>query len=131
MATPTARRAVSDAVEKVPGVAKTFWAADVIGAGPDASPDLRAFGLSFNADRNGDFLVIPKPYWLSSSGGTGHGTMHLYDQRVPVMFMGFGIRPGRFDAPITPADIAPTLAQLAGVTLAKADGHVLHEAIVR
>lgn len=131
LATPSARRAVSDAVEKVPGVARTYWASEVLSAGGDAAPDLRAFALSFNADRNGDFLVIPKPYWLSSTGGTGHGTMHLYDQRVPILLMGFGIRPGRFDASVTPADIAPTLAQLAGVTLAKADGHVLHEAIVR
>ena len=91
----------------------------------------RAFAQSFNADRNGDLIVLPKPYWLSSSGGTGHGTMHQYDQRVPVILMGPGIKPGRYDAAVTPADIAPTLAFLSGVTLSKADGRVLSEALIR
>jgi hypothetical protein len=33
--------------------------------------------------------------------------------------------------PATPADIAPTLASLTGLTLSRADGHVLADAIVR
>lgn len=131
MATPAARRSLSDAVERVAGVAKTYWAFDVQNAGPDSAPDLRAFALSYNADRSGDFVVIPKPYWIAATGGTGHGTMNGYDQRVPVILLGAGIRPGRYDSAVTPADIAPTLAHLAGVTLARADGRVLGEAIVR
>jgi hypothetical protein len=43
--------------------------------------------------------------------------------------MGFGIQPGEYFQSITPADIAPTLAALCGVTLAPRDGHVLSEAL--
>jgi len=43
--------------------------------------------------------------------------------------MGWGIRPGEFSREVTPADIAPTLAALTGVTLAPRDGHVLYEAL--
>jgi len=100
-------------------------------AGAGSASELRAFALSYSADRNGDLVVIPKPYWLGSGSGTGHGTLNAYDQRVPIVLMGFGIRPGRYDEAVTPADIAPTLAHLAGVTLARADGRVLGEAIVR
>lgn len=130
-ATPSARRAVSEAVERVAGVSKVYWAAEVQAAGLGSAPELRAFSLSYNADRNGDLLVTSKPFWVAGSGGTGHGTMNAYDQRVPIVLMGFGIRPGRYDESATPADIAPTLAHLAGVTLARADGRVLGEAIVR
>jgi hypothetical protein len=43
--------------------------------------------------------------------------------------MGFGIQPGQYFQPITPADIAPTFAALCGITLASRDGHILAEAL--
>jgi hypothetical protein len=61
--------------------------------------------------------------------GAGHGTPYSYDQRVPVILLGFGIHPGEYFEPITPADIAPTLGALTGVTLATRDGRVLGEAL--
>jgi arylsulfatase A-like enzyme len=48
---------------------------------------------------------------------------------VPVIFMGYGIKPGTYDGDATPADVAPTLARLAGVRLPKATGRVLTEAM--
>jgi arylsulfatase A-like enzyme len=60
---------------------------------------------------------------------TQHGTFHDYDRRVPLLLRGNSIRPGRFRTAATPADIAPTLAHLAGVALPKADGRVLREAL--
>jgi len=61
--------------------------------------------------------------------GTGHGVPYNYDQHVPVLLMGFGIQPGEYFQSITPADIAPTLAALCGITLASRDGHILSEAL--
>jgi hypothetical protein len=46
-----------------------------------------------------------------------------------VLFMGYGIQPGEYYDAVTPADIAPTLATLCGVTLVLSDGHVLAEAL--
>ncbi|MBA0085118.1 MAG: hypothetical protein HRJ53_08985 [Acidobacteria bacterium Pan2503] len=43
--------------------------------------------------------------------------------------MGYGIQPGEYFQSATPADIAPTLAALCGVTLAGRDGHILYEAL--
>jgi hypothetical protein len=43
--------------------------------------------------------------------------------------MGFGIQPGEYFQPATPADIAPTLGALTAVTLAPHDGRVLSEAL--
>ena len=43
--------------------------------------------------------------------------------------VGFGIQPGQYFQPVTPADIAPTFAALCGITLSSRDGHVLAEAL--
>jgi predicted AlkP superfamily pyrophosphatase or phosphodiesterase len=80
---------------------------------------------------------VPKPYWLvdgtpsgkSRDYGTGHGTPYNYDQHVPILLMGFGIQVGEYHGEVTPADIAPTLASLCGVTLSSRDGHVLAQAL--
>jgi arylsulfatase A-like enzyme len=44
---------------------------------------------------------------------------------VPVIFFGAGVSPGVHDSAATPADIAPTLAALAGVRFAATDGQPL------
>ena len=93
--------------------------------------------LSYFPGRSGDLFIVPKPNWLMDSTptgkprsyGTGHGVPYNYDQHVPVLLMGFGIQPGEYFQSITPADIAPTLAALCGITLAPRDGHVLSEAL--
>ena len=81
------------------------------------------------AGRSGDLIVLPRPYWQNSTSGTTHGTGYGYDQRVPLVLFGARVKPGTYDAAVTPADIAPTLAYLAGVTLARTDGRPLAEAL--
>ncbi len=59
-----------------------------------------------------------------------HGTPHDYDARVPVLFYGAGIRPGRSIDTVRVVDIAPTLAALAQVRPEeRLDGHVLTRVI--
>jgi len=50
---------------------------------------------------------------------------------VPVLLFGAGIRPGKYDTSASPADLVPTLASLAGISLSTAEGRVLTEALVR
>jgi len=78
--------------------------------------------------------VLQQPYWLlgddaKHSTGTGHGTPYYYDQRVPILLLGYGIQHGEYFEPATPADIAATFGALTGVTLATHDGRVLREAL--
>jgi arylsulfatase A-like enzyme len=61
--------------------------------------------------------------------GTTHGSPSPDDQRVPVVLFGSGIKPGRYDSAASPADMAPTLARIAGVALPQAEGRVLTEAL--
>jgi len=128
---------VLDAAMAQPGVATVYRAEELRGRPATQSPTLRAMSLSYFPGRNGDLFIVPKPYWLMDSTppgktrsyGTGHGTPYNYDQHVPVLFMGFGIQPGQYFQSVTPADVAPTLAALCGITLASRDGHVLVEAL--
>src|SRR5260370_41115531 len=61
--------------------------------------------------------------------GTGHGPPYNYDQHVPIVLMGFGIQHGEYYTEAPPADIAPMLAILCGITLASRDSRVLAEAL--
>jgi predicted AlkP superfamily pyrophosphatase or phosphodiesterase len=134
---PAARQAMIEAATSQEGVETAYWAEELADWPSSLSPLRKAFSLSYYAGRSGDLLLAPKPYWLMDGTpagkarryGTGHGTPYNYDQHVPVLFMGFGIRPGEYFDGITPADIAPTLAALSGVTLVSRDGRVLSEAL--
>src|SRR5580704_17121498 len=134
-----AMNAVVDGIKSVPGVAEVFRAEQLADRPATHSPLLEAMADSYWPGRSGDLFVVPKPYWLmdgtpagkTRSYGTGHGTPYYYDQHVPVLLMGFGIQPGEYHGTVTPADIAPTLASLCGITLAPRDGRVLGEALAR
>jgi hypothetical protein len=131
---PGAMKALLEATRSTPGVADVFRAEELGEALKTVSPMRTAVQLSYFAGRSGDLYVLQQPYWLIGGPdqhhtGTGHGTPYYYDQRVPVFFMGFGIQPGQYFEPVTPADIAPTLGALTGVTLATHDGRVLAEAL--
>jgi len=136
-ADPAAMKAILDAISTMPGVAAVYRAEELGNGTTPIAQTRKAAVLSYFAGRSGDLYILQKPYWLTDSSaegskrvtGTGHGTPYNYDQHVPVFFMGFGIQPGEYFEPVTPADIAPTLGALTGVTLATRDGRVLAEAL--
>lgn len=131
-------RAVQEAAMAQPGVAALYTAEELQNRPATHSPTLDAMADSYFPGRSGDLFIVNKPYWLmdgtpsgkARSYGTGHGTPYNYDQHVPILLMGYGIRPGEYLREVTPADIAPTFAFLCGITLASRDGHVLGEAVV-
>jgi predicted AlkP superfamily pyrophosphatase or phosphodiesterase len=133
-----ALQAVIDSIQSAPGVARVYQAEEVDDRPATRNPIHAAEAAGFLKSRSGDLLIVPKPYWIwdysapgkpGRNGGTSHGTPNYYDQRVPVILMGPGIRRGRYYETATPADIAPTLATLCGITLATQDGRTLAEAL--
>jgi predicted AlkP superfamily pyrophosphatase or phosphodiesterase len=125
-------RAVQTAVMAIPGVSRVFHTPALTGSASDAVA--RAAWLSSAPDRSGDFIVVPKQNWVLSPRGSGnaieHGSVYDYDRRTPLLFLGAGIRRGVYDTDAGAADIAPTLAALAAVTLPAAEGRVLREALL-
>ncbi len=130
-ADPGLEEELKEALLGIPGLGWVYSAADVRGKKDSDDPMLRAAALSYFQDRSGDWTVIPKLNWyFRASDATTHGTAHWYDSRVPVIFYGFGIKPGRYSATASPADIAPTLARILSFKLPAPDGHVLTEAVI-
>lgn len=124
-------RGLVRALSSQPGVMRVLTTEDVSTAAARASKDkvVRAVALSYFPGRSGDLFVVPRENWLLSATGTTHGSLHPYDQRVPVLLYGAGIRPGVRNDAATPADLAVTVASLVGVKLPSPDGRVLTAAL--
>lgn len=130
-ADPAILTAIRTAVGAMSGVDRVITSDEVSTPAARASKDkyIRAVALSYFPGRSGDLFVIPKENWLFTSTGTTHGTLYSYDQRVPVLLYGAGIRAGSRGDAATPADLAVTVASLVGVTLPSPDGRVLTAAL--
>ena len=85
---------------------------------------------SFNSERSGDLEILLEPYWIRAGEGTTHGTPYSYDTHIPLIFMGPGIRAGRYPENVTLNDLAPTLATILQIqTPSGSVGRVLGEII--
>jgi predicted AlkP superfamily pyrophosphatase or phosphodiesterase len=84
---------------------------------PSSDPYLNLYQNSFHPVRSPHLVVRLKKYLYLNDrvGGTGHGSPYDYDRHVPIIFMGVGIKPGKYSSPCGPEDIAPTLARLLGI----------------
>jgi predicted AlkP superfamily pyrophosphatase or phosphodiesterase len=120
--------AVMKAASAQPGIARVFRGDELAGAATSKDELLRAVALSYVADRRGELILAPKAGWMTGSTGTTHGSANPDDQRVPIIFFGQGIKPGRYTNAATPADIAPTLADICGIVMKHAKGAVLRSA---
>lgn len=133
---PTTIQAVLSAARGVDGIADAFWGEQIKDL---ASKNRLAHAASFSyyPGRSGDIVVISKQYWFFDhrnklgkfGSGTTHGTPYPYDQHVPVVFMGAGIKAGKYANDSSPADIVPTLAAIAHVKLPPTEGKPLTAAL--
>ena len=139
-AAPELLASVIHGIEAVPGVQRVIDGR-TLAAPPAADEDAatQAARKSYFPGRSGDLLIIPKANWIFVSddktiipgNATTHGTYNDYDQHVPLILFGGGIAKGRYETAVTPADIAPTLARLCGISLPTATGHPLDEVLPR
>lgn len=78
--------------------------------------------------RSSDMVIVQNPYFLMDKTGTTHGLPFSYDTHVPVIFMGAGVKPGRYHKAVAVNDIAPTLATMLEIEIPSgAYGRVLEE----
>ena len=84
--------------------------------GPESAVLDAAQGVIYVSNVNGD------------ASAASHGTLNGYDQQVPVILMGPGIKGGRYTGEASPADIVPTLAAVLGLKLTGIDGKALMQA---
>jgi predicted AlkP superfamily pyrophosphatase or phosphodiesterase len=121
-----------EAALTVPGIARYFTRTQLEhGATSITDPIERRALHGFYPPRSGDLVLITEPYkYLGETITATHGTPYSYDTNVPTILMGAGITPGRYYEAATPADIAPTMCAILGVTKpSAATGRVLIEAL--
>jgi len=91
----------------------------------------RAETNGFYPKRSGDIAIVLEPNYMPGTSGTSHFSPYAYDRHVPVLFMGPGIKAGRYDQTIQPNDIAPTLATMLDIqTPSGSSGRVLTEMLL-
>lgn len=67
----------------------------------------------YNFKRSGAVMIIPTSGYLQTTAtGTSHGEWNPYDTHIPLIFMGWNIKPGASYASIYTTDIAPTVSAL-------------------
>jgi type I phosphodiesterase/nucleotide pyrophosphatase len=129
-ADPDALQPLIAAVSKRPGVLRVIPTAGLEGKRTSHDPIERAAALGYFPGESGDVEVLLRPDWINSdSSAATHGSLHPYDQHVPVVFFGNGIKAGRFSDPASPADLAPTLASIVKLPMPGVDGKVLRSAV--
>jgi predicted AlkP superfamily pyrophosphatase or phosphodiesterase len=123
-------RTAADSARTIPHVFRVYTREQLInGVFPDEVSQ-RVMNGYFER-RGSDVEVLLDPYWIFTQTGATHGTTFGYDTHVPVIFMGPGIRPGRYDKSIAVNDIAPTLATMLDVeTPSGSAGRVLSEMLI-
>ena len=126
-ADPATVRAVQEAVQTIPGVQRLLYTPTLSRTAKDPLEQMAA--LSGATMRRGEFLLTVQRNWVytlrNGADATHHNTGQDYNQRVPLILFGGPVRAGTFDVPVSPIDIAPTLASLVGVTMPTARGRVL------
>jgi predicted AlkP superfamily pyrophosphatase or phosphodiesterase len=124
------------AVQRVPGVMRVDRIADLSQA--DTTRDaiarriVRMFvpGQESFPGQMAMAAVTLTPFNRVGTGDPGqHGSPHDADARVPVAFLGGPFVARRFDTKVNTVDIAPTLADVLGITpTERVDGRVVREA---
>lgn len=86
-----------------------------------------ALRLSYYPPRSPDVMAVLKPFFIDrASPGTTHGTPYDYDNHVPLLWFGAGVKPGVHAGRVGVDDLATTLAQMLGVPApGQAAGRVL------
>jgi predicted AlkP superfamily pyrophosphatase or phosphodiesterase len=135
-------RVVGDLAMRMPGVARYFTRAQLENNSVSGSdPVARLVLHGFYPQRSGDVIVVFEPYNIlfdppddptDPRSSATHGSPYSYDTHVPLIIMGRGFSAGSYLQAATPADIAPTLANILSVQAPSCSvGRILSEAFIK
>lgn len=121
-------RTAAEALRQQPHVYRVFTRDELMHGAVQQDPVSVRVSHGYYAPRGADLEVILEPYWATGTTKASHSTPFSYDTHVPLIFLGAGIRPGRYNMPVTINDVAPTLANILDVeTPSGSVGRVLSE----
>lgn len=103
---------IVDFVSKQPGISRAFAINDLMTM-PFTAKQRDMMANGWYPSRSGDIQIVTLPGWFDgSSTGTTHGAWNPYDAHIPMVFYGWGIKPGRTNRETYMTDFAPTIAAL-------------------
>jgi len=113
-------KAVAEELVKFDGVAAAVSSTALRTASLPDTLLMRSILRNFHPKRSGDIYVVFEPnVFITDFDGLAvastHGSPWRYDTFVPVMFAGAGLKARTVSRPVTPYDVAPTLANYLGV----------------
>lgn len=107
------RAEAARALRSEPAVSRVYLPSRLAGKADEA--DYAAeFRRSYDPERSGDVLILFKTGSVISDAesGTVHGLPYADDADIPMLLMGSGIKPGRYDREALATDLAPTLGRV-------------------
>ena len=109
------QRALAQVMMQLPEVAYAYAASDITAGLVKDSAIAAMVSANHQAKRSGDvYLVFRAQSFINDFDGlvvaATHGSVWRYDRHVPVIFAGNGIKAKTVSRPVTPYDIATTLA---------------------
>jgi predicted AlkP superfamily pyrophosphatase or phosphodiesterase len=126
------RKAAVEALNRDPDILLAFDCSDISAANLPSAVRER-FLQGYHTKRGGDIQLVLKPqYFFGGRTGTTHGSWYPYDSHIPLLWMGWGVKPGHTHRETYMTDIAPTLAALLKVQMPSgAIGKVIEEVMAR
>jgi predicted AlkP superfamily pyrophosphatase or phosphodiesterase len=114
----------------LPGIGRVDRFQDLLRRDTINDPIARRWAHQFPAETNVQLVITLTPFSIFSGLVATHGAPYDYDTHVPLIFFGPWFAPGRYAEFARTVDLAPTLAEIAGVKPAeRIDGIVLRRAL--
>ncbi|MGZ3655186.1 MAG: alkaline phosphatase family protein [Bdellovibrionota bacterium] len=112
------------------GFAYAFTAADVAARRLPPGLHERRILKTFVPGRSGDVVGLVRPFYYVKEQTANHMADYTYDETVPLVLSGAGIKAGKYATKAEVVDLAPTLSFLLGsLAPSLSEGRVLSEAL--
>jgi len=114
-------------LEQCPAVAAVWTSSELLQEVDESDRDRWLYANCYYPERSPDFLMQFEEYFMPSlSSVTTHGSPYDYDTHVPLVVVAPGLEPASLDTRVRTVDLAPTLANLAGIPIpTEMDGRAL------
>jgi predicted AlkP superfamily pyrophosphatase or phosphodiesterase len=124
------KKLIVDYLAQQPGVSRAF-ALDDLNTVPLNETVRKMINNGYYPRRCGDIQFVLQPaYFDGGNTGTTHGLWNPYDSHIPLVWYGWGIKPGRTNRETYMTDIAPTIASMLRIQMPNGSvGHVITEVV--
>ena len=122
------KRVVMQSLLLQQGIDKVVDLENIASAGLPKSMEMSMVN-GYNQKMSGDIQFTYRPQWFEGGlRGTTHGSWNPYDSHIPLLWFGWGVKPGKTTREVYMTDIAPTVAAMLEIQMPNASiGQVIDE----